>query len=149
MAPNGSIYNQNFLQCGGGERVKKVGQLNGNVNYYHSGLCGYLTAPSGYWRTLFEYNKSKTSLLHYTCKVNSLYSEKCLTQVDLETRDYLGTTEEVQRRKEKARKERKESVLAPGADASVEPKKQYGWWKQYPKMDDYNGSGQYYNNIRQ
>ena len=47
MAPNGSIYDQNFLQCGG-ERVKKVGQLNGNVNYYHSGLCGYLTAPSGY-----------------------------------------------------------------------------------------------------
>ena len=38
-------------------------------------------------------------------------------------------------------------VLAPGANASVEPKKSYGWWKKYPKMDDYSSSKQYYQNI--
>ena len=44
-------------------------------------------------------------------------------------------------------KEKPGVELAPGANASVEPKKSYGWWKKYPKMDDYSSSKQYYRNI--
>ena len=44
-------------------------------------------------------------------------------------------------------KEKPGVELAPGANASVEPKKSYGWWKKYPKMDDYSSSRQYYRNI--